>query len=98
MSLINWIFDVYQHTRIESARSEAEAARAELAALLAGGQPEGHVDIARLEGALGALALATKTLQRMMIEKGVCTASEFSALLHQIDLEDGRRDGQAPLP
>ena len=98
MSLINWIFDIYQHSRIEDARSEASAARAELASMRANGGGAGDVDLARLEQALGSLALATKTFQRMLVEKGVCTHAEFSALMHQIDLEDGRRDGQAPLP
>ena len=98
MSLINWIFDIYQHTRIEDARTEAQSVRAELAAMRASGGGPGDVDLDRLEQALGALALATKTFQRMLVEKGVCTHAEFSALMHQIDLEDGRRDGQAPLP
>ena len=30
MGLINWIFDIYQHTRIDDARDEAAQARAEL--------------------------------------------------------------------
>ena len=95
MGLINWIFDIYQHSKIDDARNEAAAARAELAAIRHSG---GGVDSARLEDALGELALATKTLQRMLIEKGVCDVGEFSALLNRIDLEDGRADGKAPLP
>ena len=95
MSLINWIFDIYQHSKIEDGRNETAALRAELSSMRSSG---GGVDSDRLRDAVGALALATKTLQRMMIEKGVCTQAEFSALLSQIDMEDGRRDGQAPLP
>ena len=49
MGLINWIFDIYQHTQIDKARTEAAGVRAELAALRAGG---GGVDTARLEQAL----------------------------------------------
>ena len=48
--------------------------------------------------ALGELALATKTLQRTMIDKGLCSADEFAAKLRQIDLEDGRAGGRTPLP
>ncbi len=94
MGLINWIFDIYQHSKIDSAREEAAAARAEVAAFRQSGAGG---DSARLERAIGELALATKTLQRMMIEKGVCEAREFSAKLNDVDREDGRADGQAPI-
>jgi hypothetical protein len=57
----------------------------------------GSVDAARLERALGELALATKTVQRVMLEKGVCTSEEFARKLREIDLEDGVADGRAPL-
>jgi hypothetical protein len=86
VGLINWIFDIYQHTQIDKARTEAADARAELSAIRSGG----GVDAERLERALGELALATKTLQRTMVEKGVCTHEEFAERLRQIDLEDGR--------
>jgi hypothetical protein len=55
------------------------------------------VDGARLEQALGELALAVKTVQRMMIDKGVCSAEELHAKVRQIDLEDGKADGRAPV-
>ncbi len=95
MSLINWIFDIYQHSKIDDARNETAALRQEISSIR---QSDGSVHSERLSDAVGALALATKTLQRMMIEKGVCTQAEFSALLTQVDIEDGRQDGQAPLP
>jgi hypothetical protein len=94
MGLINWIFDIYQHTQIDRAKSDAAQARAELASMRTSG---GGVDAARLEQLLGELALATKTVQRMLIEKGVCNADEFAAKLRQIDLEDGVSDGRARL-
>ena len=77
MGLINWIFDIYQHTQIDKARSEAAHARAQVAAIRSGAG--GGVDAERLEHALGELALATKAIQRMMIEKGTCTSEEFAA-------------------
>jgi hypothetical protein len=43
------------------------------------------------------MALAVKTVQRMMVDKGVCTSDEFRAKLQQLDTEDGRSDGRAPL-
>lgn len=94
MSLINWMFDLYQYSQIDKAKSEAAQARAEIAAVRGA---SGSIDTARLEQALGELALATKTVQRMMVEKGICTAEEFADRLRQIDLEDGRADGKAPV-
>jgi len=94
MGLINWIFDIYQHTQIDKARQEAAAARAEASSVRAQG---GGVDARRLEDALGELALATKTLQRVLVEKGVCTPTELSQLLDRVDREDGIADGKSPL-
>ena len=91
MGLINWIFDIYQHSKIDDAHAEAAAARRELA------EYRGSGGESRLERPVGELALAMKTLQRMLVEKGVCTNQEFYALLHQIDLEDGKADGQSPV-
>ncbi len=95
MGLINWIFDIYQHGKIDDARAEAAAARAEVSAIRQGSG--GGVDAARLERTIGELALATKTLQRLMIEKGICTSSECAAKLREVDLEDGRADGRTPI-
>ena len=96
MGLINWIFDIYQHTQIDKAKSEAAQARVEAASIRASNGTS--VDTERLERALGELALATKTIQRMMLDKGVCTGEEFAAKLNQVDLEDGRVDGRTGLP
>jgi hypothetical protein len=94
MSIINWIFDIYQHSKIDEARNEAAAARAEVASLRHRG---GDNDSGRVADAVGELALATKTLQRILVQKGVCDLNELSALMHQIDLEDGQADGKAPI-
>jgi hypothetical protein len=91
MGLLNWIFDIYQHSKIDDAQREASSMRAEIAALRSSG---GGVDAARLEAAIGELALATKTMQRLIIEKGLCTADELGAKLREIDAEDGRIDGR----
>ena len=90
MGLINWIFDFYQQYRIEQIHKET----AQAAAVRSTG---GNVDPARLEAALGELALAVKTVQRVMVDKGVCSAQELHDKLRQIDLEDGRPDGRAPV-
>jgi hypothetical protein len=92
VGLINWIFDIYQHTQSDKLRDETARARAEAAVRTS----SGGVDADRLDRAIGELALAVKTTQRMMVDKGVCTAAEFAALLTRIDLEDGRADGRAP--
>jgi len=94
MGLINWIFDIYQHTQIDKAKTDAAQVRAELAAVRSSG---GGVDAARLEQALGELALATKTVQRILTEKGLCTTEEFARKLRDIDLEDGVADGRTRL-
>lgn len=96
MGLINWIFDIYQHSRIDDAHAEARSARAELAAMRGSGSAD-PADAARLERALGELALATKTVQRLLVDKGLVTPQEFAAKLTEIDAEDGRLDGRAPL-
>jgi len=94
MGLINWIFDIYQHSKIDDARQEAAAARAEATALRS---RSGAVDPERLERAVAELALSVKTLQRLMLEKGVATHAEFATRLKQIDLEDGAEDGRSAL-
>lgn len=94
MGLINWIFDIYQHSKIDEVRQEAAAARAEVASVR---NRSGGVESERLVRALGELALATKTIQRMMVEKGVCTHTEFDGRLREIDREDGDADGRAPI-
>jgi hypothetical protein len=89
MGLINWIFDIYQHSQIDKARDEAASARAEIAAVRSGGS---GLDAARLQVALEELALATKALQRTLVEKGVCRADELESTLRAIDREDGIED------
>jgi len=91
MGLINWIFDFYQQYRID--QLQKETAQTGAAVRTAGG----GVDADRLERALGELALAVKTVQRVMVEKGMCTPEELHAKLRQIDLEDGQADGRAPI-
>lgn len=92
MGLINWIFDFYQHSRINDARDEATKLRTEIAALR--GDRSGPADD-RMLRAIGELALAVKTVQRLCVEKGLCTEAEFQRRAQSIDLEDGRADGMA---
>ena len=93
MGLINWIFDFYQHSKIDRARDETAQLRAEMD-LLRGSR--GGIDEERLLRAIGELALATKTVQRLCVEKGLCTEAEFHRRAREIDLEDGRADGMVP--
>ena len=93
MGLINWIFDIYQHTKIDEARKEAMEARLEAARI----NRDGSIDAQRLERVMGELALATKTLQRLMLEKGVCTHDELRTMLLHVDGEDGAHDGRSPV-
>jgi hypothetical protein len=91
MSLLNWIFDAWQHSRISDAREETERLRTEIASLRG---PRG-IDTDRLVQAIGELALSVRTVQRLCIEKGVCTEAEFRQRAREIDLEDGLADGKA---
>ena len=59
--------------------------------------PSGSIDGERLQRALEEMALATKTIQRVLVEKGVCSSDELGAMLRKIDGEDGRLDGRSPL-
>jgi hypothetical protein len=94
MGLINWIFDFYQQYRIDQLRDEQARTRAEASAVRGG---SGQVDAERLERALGELALATKAMQRMLVEKGICTPDELAQKVRAIDLEDGSADGRASI-
>ena len=93
MGLINWVFDFYQHYRIDQIQKETNEARVEAAMR----SPGGGVDSEKLETAIGELALAVRTLQRLMIDKGVCSAEELHQKLQQVDLEDGKADGRTPI-
>ena len=93
MGLINWIFDFYQQYRIDQLQRDTTQVRAE--ASVRG--PGGAVDAEKLERAVDEMALAVKTVQRMMVEKGVCTPEEFRAKLQLVDSEDGRVDGRTPI-
>jgi hypothetical protein len=94
MSLLNWIFDAWQHSRITDARQETERLRHEMASLRSGR----GLDEDRLLQALGELALAVKTVQRLCIEKGLCTDAEFRQRAREIDHEDGLADGRSTPP
>lgn len=94
MGLINWIFDFYQHAKIDEARDEASRLRSEVASLR---NDRGRFDEERVLRAIGELALAVKTVQRLCVEKGLCTEAEFQRRAQAIDLEDGRADGISPL-
>ncbi|HEU4419202.1 MAG TPA: hypothetical protein VFT55_09705 [Planctomycetota bacterium] len=95
MGLINWIFDFYQHSKINDARDEAAALRHEVASLRGS---RGDLDRDAMLRAVGQLALAVKTVQRLCVEKGLCTEAEFHRRLREIDAEDGRSDGMSSLP
>ena len=93
MGLINWIFDFYQQYRIDELQRDTAQARAEASVRT----PTGGVDAEKLERAVGEMALAVKTLQQMMVDKGLCTPDELRAKLQQLDLADGRADGRSPI-
>ena len=77
MGLINWIFDIYQHTKIDRAEQETERLRAEMASLRTN---RGDVDQERLVRAIGELALAVKTVQRRLNRASLLLAEELDNL------------------
>ncbi len=86
MSVLNWIFDIYQQSRISNLAEENRQLRAER-------MSAGPADAERT---IGELCLVVKTLKRVMVQKGIVTDAELVNLLAQVDAEDGRRDGRAP--
>jgi hypothetical protein len=97
MGLINWIFDIYQQSRIEDLKHDLDNTRARAQWLSMRQASGGGVDASRLEKALGELALAVKTIQRIAVEKGLCTPDELQRKMREIDREDGIEDGRAPM-
>jgi len=93
VSLLNWIFDIYQHGQIDEARGEARKLRSEMESLRAGS----NLRTPGVEQAIGELALAIRTLRRVLTEGGICTDEQFQAKLREVDLEDGTLDGRSPL-
>ena len=99
MSIFNFIFDSEwsQRSDIEDLKQK----NIELASKLYQKRPgEATLEkkIHTLEQEVGELALLSKTLMRILMEKGVCTGQEFEALMHQFDLEDGVADGKVTKP
>jgi hypothetical protein len=51
-------------------------------------------NVEALEEDLGMLALACRTMMRLLIEKGVLTRDEIAAVMKAIDGQDGAVDGR----
>jgi hypothetical protein len=51
-------------------------------------------DVRELEDDVGVLALACRTMMRILIEKGVMTRDELAAAMNAIDAHDGTTDGR----
>ena len=94
MGLINWIFDFYQHSKVDRAQRDTDELRREVAQLRS---TRGDLDSERLLRAVEELALAVKTIESVCVQKGLCTPQEFQQRLREIDAQDGRSDGRSPL-
>ncbi len=92
MSVWNYVFDsdFSQRTDIERLKDAAahgnSAARRQVRGL------EGEVAVLRDE--IAELALVNRTLMRLVVERGLCSAEDLAATLREIDLEDGVADGK----
>jgi hypothetical protein len=51
-------------------------------------------ELETMRTAIARLMLVVETQRRLLMKKGVCTEEEFTALLREVDLEDGAEDGQ----
>ena len=95
MSIFDYIFDSEW-----SQRSDIKALEEQISSLTSGlshkrfSEVEPEDRVTELEQEIGELALLTKTLMRMLLEKGVCTGKEIQDMMHQVDLEDGAADGR----
>jgi len=89
MSLLNWLYDLHQRERIQNLERMVQGARVE-----AGVRSRGEIDAKALEQSLAKLSLAVRTLHRVLVTKGVCTAEEIQRTLRQVDLDDGRENGR----
>src|SRR5262245_37340283 len=99
MGIFNYMFDNewLQRADIEATRNAVHAqarigirSRGEMRREMKGLEAR----VAELEEENGVLALFVRTLQRLMIEKGVFNKDELAAALRAIDLQDGKADGK----
>lgn len=84
MGLIDWLFDEHGQDG-HAAEEAAHRARSELSSM----HRHGYVHGTKLERALGDLALATKTLQRVLVEKGICSSEDLASAMERIEREGG---------
>ena len=95
MSIFNYIFDNEWSQRSDiEALKEQNASLASRLSLKRSSEAVQEDRVAELEQEVGELALLSKTLMRILLEKGVCTGREIEDMMHQVDLEDGVADGR----
>ncbi|MEM7232376.1 MAG: hypothetical protein AAF517_09390 [Planctomycetota bacterium] len=95
MSLLNYLFDNdwFQRSDIEKLKNRNRGLESSVSRSRSRSKrTEDRVQ--ELESQIGELALFNQTLLRMLIEKDVCTPSEFTNLFQMVDLEDGVADGR----
>jgi hypothetical protein len=92
MGIFDYMFDNEwaQRSDINAARSAVDA-NARSSRRLAR-------NVNELADEVAVLALFVRTLQRLMIEKGVITKDEFLEALRAIDMQDGKLDGKYTRP
>jgi DNA repair exonuclease SbcCD ATPase subunit len=95
MSIFNYLFDNEwsQRTDIETLKTRNKNLASRLH-LRHKSQAALEARVTQLESEVGELALLSKTLMRLIVEKGTCTGQELEAMLHQVDLADGVADGR----
>ncbi len=91
MSIFNYLFDNEWSQRADIEDLKAQAARLSDRSTR---NLRYENRIKELETDIGELALLSKALMRILLEKGICTGRELEDLIKTIDMEDGVEDGK----
>ena len=92
MSVFKYIFDSEWSQRSDIEKLKVQAARSSKHAEFAKATQKAR--IAELERDVGELALLSKALMQIILERQLCTGEELEALMREIDLADGVEDGR----
>lgn len=95
MSLLPYLFDNTwsQRRDIENLRSKITSTTAQLGTARLT-ETQLREEVQKLQAGIGQLKLVTEALIRTLVKHGLTKPHDLADLMHEIDLEDGREDGQ----
>jgi len=99
VSVFDYIFDNEwsQRSDIEKLKEE-NASLASRVRRMRSTEVEKGESVEELRRQVGELALLSKTLVEILLDKEVCTGRDIEQVMRRIDLEDGVEDGQLTKP